>query len=68
MYICINLYVHSHPILPGMVFVHQRGDGDVITSLTESVKVTKEIKESISILWKACLHFKMFSVGREEEV
>jgi hypothetical protein len=52
----------------GMVFVYQRGDADIMTDLTESVKVTKEIKESISILWKACLHFKMFSVGREEEV
>jgi hypothetical protein len=52
----------------GMVFIQQKFDSDVMTGLTESVKVTKEIKESISILWKACLHFKMFSVGREEEV
>lgn len=52
----------------GTLFVYQRGDADVITSLTESGKVTKEIRESISTLWKACLHFKMFSVGREEDV
>ena len=54
----------------GTVLLYQRSDnGDVITSLSKSLPpIKKELKKSLSKLWKSCLIFKMFSISREDSI
>lgn len=52
------------------VLLYQRSEnGDIITSLSKSLPpMKKELKKSLSKLWKSCLIFKMFSISREDSI
>ena len=56
----------------GTVLLYQRsvhGQPDIITVLSElSPTLSKDMKKSLSSLWKACLVFKMFILNREENI